>query len=465
MSVPRRSPASLPERPATRGYSGRDVPEPADSVEALPPPPPLPERADLVVLGAGPAGLFAAIEALARPGLSVLVLERRPFAGGQVPVAGGGRCNVTNAGSVEDLLAGFGRDGRWLEPALRRLDNVSTIRWFESRGVPMKEEELGKMFPTSDDGADVQNALIDEARRRGATIALRTRIESIVVEEGRVCGVVANGAAVRCGALVISGGGGGPKPTPTSGVGLAKALGHSCVAPAPALAPIKLAGKPVEALSGVSLPARLAAGPPGFPARRPRVAKVGDLLFTHFGLSGPVVLDLSHPIARLKERGAAEIALDLLPHDDDVRAGIDRACRDDGARIARKTLLPALPRRVVEHLLALASIDPERRSGELRAAERDALARLAKDWRFPDFEVTWAGAMVTGGGVALTEVDPKTMASRRVRGLFFAGEVLNLQGECGGYNLQASFSTGALAGGSAADCAETRRPVPASQGD
>src|SRR5262245_33643243 len=117
----------------------------------MPEPPPLPERADVVVLGAGPAGLLAAIEAAdPKNRLSVLVLERRPFAGGQVPVAGGGRCNVTNAGSVEILMSGFGRDGRWLEAAIRRFDNVAVIRWFERRGVPMKEEEEGKMFPASD---------------------------------------------------------------------------------------------------------------------------------------------------------------------------------------------------------------------------------------------------------------------------------------------------------------------------
>ncbi|HKE02306.1 MAG TPA: aminoacetone oxidase family FAD-binding enzyme [Planctomycetota bacterium] len=410
---------------------------------------PLPARIDVAVLGAGPAGLFAAIDA-AGAGASVVVFERRPFAGGMVPVAGGGRCNVTNAGSVETLMAGFGRDGRWLEPAMRRLDNVSVIRWFEQRGVPMKEEEGGKMFPLSDDGADVQRALIQEAERRGALLRLRTRIESVSVESGELRGIVVDAKDVACGALVIAGGGGGPKPTPTSGVGLARTLGHECVPPAPALAPIKVAGRPFEALSGVSLVARLSAGPAGFAVRKARVAKTGELLFTHFGLSGPVVLDLSHPIARLAAREKSEISLDLLPDLADARAEIDRTSREAGARACRNALLPSLPRRVVEHLLALAAIDPERRASELRATEREALARLAKDLRVADFEVTWAGAMVTGGGVALTEVDPKTMASRRVIGLFFAGECLDLQGDCGGYNLQASFSTGALAGACAA---------------
>jgi predicted Rossmann fold flavoprotein len=412
---------------------------------------PLPSRADVVILGAGPAGLFAAIEAAAAPGVSVLVLERRPFAGGMVPVAGGGRCNVTNAGSVGDLMAGFGRDGRWLETALRRLDNVTTIRWFESRGVPMKEEEGGKMFPLSDDGADVQRALIREAERQRARIALRSRLESALLEGNRVTGVVANGSPIACEALVIAGGGGGPKPTPTSGVGLAKALGHVLVPPAPALAPIKLTGRPLEHLSGFSL-------------RKPRVAKTGELLFTHFGLSGPVVLDLSHPIARLAAREPAEISIDLLPEVDDARAEIDRACREEGGRAAKNSLLPQLPRRLVEHLLKAASLDPERRASELRSSERGALAQLAKDLRFSAFEVTWAGAMVTAGGVALSDVDPKTMASRRVRGLYLAGECLDLQGDCGGYNLQASFSTGALAGESAARHALAQRAGAAAAG-
>lgn len=411
----------------------------------------LPEHADVVVLGAGPAGLMAAIEACdPNDPLEVLVLERRPFAGGQVPVAGGGRCNVTNAGSVETLMAGFGRDGRWLEPALRRFDNVATIRWFEQRGVPMKEEPGGKIYPVSDDGTHVQNALLREARARGAAVALRARVEQLRVEGGRILGIVANGAPIACRSLVIAAGGSGPKPTPTAGVSLAAALGHEVVPPAPALAPIKLEGRPVEPLSGVSLTARLAAGPPGFVPKKARVSKVGELLFTHFGLSGPLVLDLSHPLARLLARGPAELSLDLLPGVADARARIDALARESGARAVKNAGVEGLPHRVLSHLLGIVGIDPERRCAELREAEREALARILKDWRFPRFEVTWAGAMVSGGGVALTEVDPKTMASRRVRGLFFAGETLDLQGDCGGYNLQASFSTGALAGASAA---------------
>jgi predicted Rossmann fold flavoprotein len=319
----------------------------------------------------------------------------------------------------------------------------------------MKEEEGGKMFPASDDGADVQNALIRETEARGARIALRARVEQVLVEKGRIVGIVANGKTVRCASLVLAGGGSGPKPTPTSGVGLAAALGHSAVPPAPALAPIKLAGKPLEALSGVSLTARLSGGPAGFNTKKARVSRVGELLFTHFGLSGPVVLDLSHPLARLAAREPAEISLDLMPTIDDARAEVDRAARELGARAVKNANFPGVPRRVFEHLLALAGIDPDRRCAELRQPERDALSRLLKDWRFPQFEVTWAGAMVSGGGVALTEVDPKTMASRRVRGLFLAGETLDLQGDCGGFNLQSSFSTGSLAGMSAAQYASS----------
>jgi predicted Rossmann fold flavoprotein len=394
---------------------------------------------------------MAAIEALGvDKGLSVVVLERRPFAGGQVPVAGGGRCNVTNAGSVETLMAGFGRDGRWLEPALRKLDNVATIRWFERRGVPMKEEEEGKMFPASDDGADVQNALIREAEARGARIFLRARLERVEVEDGAVKGMVVNGVAVKVSSIVVAGGGSGPKPTPTSGVGLAVALGHAVEPPAPALAPIKLEGRPLESLAGVSLTVRLSAGPTGFTPRKARVSKVGVMLFTHIGLSGPLVLDLSHPIARLAARGPSELSLDVLPEEKDARAAVDRWCRESGAKAAGNLTVPGVPRRVVEWILTSCGIPLERRCSELRAAERDELARRLKDWRIPKYEVTWAGAMVSGGGVALTEVDPKTMASRRVKGLFFAGETLDLQGDCGGYNLQASFSTGAVAGASAA---------------
>lgn len=418
--------------------------------ELIEPTPP-PASVDVAIVGAGPAGLFAAIEAkLTAPKLSVIVIERRPFAGGQVPVAGGGRCNVTNAGPLSAIMAGFGRDGRWLEPALRHFDNIKIVRFFEIRGVPMKEEEEGKIFPRSDNGEDVQNTIIREATDRGAQIYLRTRVEQIITDNNSIQSIVANGKTVACKSLIISGGGSGPKPTPTSGVGLAAALGHATISPAPALAPIKLANKPVESLSGISFVMRLSAGPVGFSVKKAKVTKVGELLFTHIGLSGPVVLDLSHPIARAAAQEPCEISLDLAPNVPDIREQIDAICKNEGAKAIKNVSYFNLPRRVYEHLLTLLQINHDRRASELRAAERDALAKITKDWRFQQFEVTWAGAMVSGGGVALSDVEPRTLASRKVKGLFFAGETLNIQGECGGYNLQASFSTGALAGRSAA---------------
>lgn len=414
---------------------------------------PLPERLDLAIIGAGPAGLFSAIEAhTAAPGARIAIFERRPFAGGQVPVSGGGRCNVTNAGTVELLMSGFGRDGRWLEHAFRRFDNIKVIRWFENHGVPMKEEEHGKIYPRSDDGTHVQNAMIQEVKQRRIPIFLRTRVENILFDAatGALRGIVVSGREIPCTTLVIAAGGSGPKPTPTAGVSLAAALGHSVVPPAPALAPIKLAGRPVETLAGVSLQCTLMAGPVGFAAKKPKIKKTGDLLFTHFGLSGPVVLDLSHPIARIAGREPSEIALDCAPGIGDARGMLDQACREQGARSIHNITIPGVPRRLFEHFLSLAGVEPLRQAAQLKATEREAIAKFLKDWRFREFEVTWAGAMVSGGGVSLKEVDPRTLASRIVSGVFFAGETLDLQGDCGGFNLQASFSTGSLAGASAA---------------
>lgn len=428
------------------------MPGPLETAPGDVPPSVIPSRVDLVVLGAGPAGLFAAIEARrTAPDSLVIVCERRPFAGGQVPVSGGGRCNVTNAGSIESLMAGFGRDGRWLEPALRHFDNVQIIRWFEARGVAMKQEEDGKIFPASDQGADVQNAMIHDAERMGVSIYLKTRVENVHIENGRIVAVTANGSRVECRALVVASGGTGPRPTPTHGVTLAAAMGHGTVPPAPALAPIKLKNRDCEALSGVSLQVTVRAGATGFAAKKPKIMKTGILLFTHFGLSGPVILDLSHPIARLAARGDAELSIDVLPGESDARAALDALLVRSGGKAIKNASMAGIPHRVWEHLLKIVKIDPDVRCAEVRAEEREALCRILKDWRFSQFEVTWAGAMVTGGGIALNEVDPKSMRSRRVAGLYFAGETLDLQGECGGFNLQASFSTGALAGRSAAE--------------
>ncbi len=406
---------------------------------------------DVIVIGAGAAGLVAAAEAAAR-GLRTLLIEKNRRPGVKILMSGGTRCNLTHATDKWGIIKAYGKQGNFLHSALAALSPADLVKLIEDEGVPTKIEETGKVFPVSNRATDVSEALMRRLERSGAELALEEpvqRIERIQTEPGFQ--LTTGNRTILARKVIITVGGQSYSGSGTSGDGYAwaTALGHTVVAPRPALVPLTTDVSWVRELSGVTVPdvaVQLFAEGQAKTLDQRR----GSLLFTHFGLSGPVILDISGAYTLLPSPAKARLSCDFLP---DARVEqIEEEFRDAAKGGGKRRLIvnliaERLPRRLVEALLALAEIQPETRAAEFSKSGRTGLVQAIKRAEIP---ITgsrgFAKAEVTAGGVALEEVDSRTMESKRVPGLYFAGEILDLDGPIGGYNFQAAFSTGVLAG-------------------
>jgi predicted Rossmann fold flavoprotein len=425
---------------------------------------------DVVVLGAGAAGLVAAFRA-ADLDARVLLVEKNRRPGVKILISGGTRCNITNARGLRrlDVVSGpidpaydpaqcrgnraiqqaFGDNGGFLGPALRRLDVDASVRLFEEAGVATKIEGNGKIFPASDRATDVLGALVSRLERSGASLRCLSRALAIErIEAGSGFVVRLSDATITAGRVIIAVGGSSYPGCGTTGDGyaIARRFGHTIVDTKPALVPLRVAADWVLSLKGLSLPDVVASVTTveGEVLQQRREA----LLFTHFGLSGPSILDVSRAAAHRIDFEPLVLRLDLLPSIS--REELDRRLQTSSrqGRRAVVTLLPVeLPRRLAECLVSVAVIPPNRIGPDLSRDERHRLVTALKGLSLPMVgTLGFEKAEVTSGGVALDEVDPKTLESRLVPGLYFAGEILDLDGLIGGYNFQAAWSTGWLAG-------------------
>ena len=420
---------------------------------------------DVLVLGAGAAGLVAAAEA-AGAGRRTLLVEKNRRPGIKILMSGGTRCNLTQATDKWGIVRAYGDQGNFLHSALAALSPADLVTLIEEEGVPTKVEETGKIFPVSNRATDVLAALVRRLERTGAELALDEAVTRIERHERGGFLVVTAKRELPAERVIITVGGKSYPGSGTTGDGYAwaAALGHTIVPPRPALVPLTTNDAWVHALSGVTVPdvsltlQRAAEAPAGglpSPCRRAELwldQRRGSLLFTHFGLSGPVVLDISRAYTALVPGTPAALVCDFLPEtpgerlDEDLR----QAAASDGKRQVAGILAERLPRRLIETLFARSGLDAGLRGAELSKAARAAIVRSLKA---TPIAITgtrgFAKAEVTAGGVALSEVDSRTMESKLVPGLYFAGEILDLDGPIGGYNFQAAFSTGVLAGRSA----------------
>ena len=406
----------------------------------------------IVVAGGGAAGMMAAITA-ARAGARVLLLEPNEKVGRKLYITGKGRCNVTNNCSQEELLASIPRNGKFLYSALSRFSPQAVMAFFEELGVPLKTERGGRVFPRSDKAADIVDALFFELRRQGVEVK-RDRLTGLRVQDGRLAAVTgeAEGTISGCEALILATGGASYPRTGSTGDGyrLAEQAGHTVVPIRGSLVPLTSDDPCCAQLQGLSL------RNVGFCVRDHRGKTVfqeqGELLFTHFGLSGPLALSASAHMDFAKGQYTAHI--DLKPALD--RQKLDaRLLRDFEARANQdyaNALGGLLPRSMAPVFVARTGIAGGTKVHDIRREQRRTLLETLKDFSIPLTGVRPVEeAVVTAGGVAVGQVDPKTMESKQASGLYFAGELLDVDGYTGGFNLQIAWSTGHAAGLAAAE--------------
>src|SRR5262245_3809031 len=403
---------------------------------------------DVAVIGAGAAGLMAALRA-AELGRRVLLLEKNQRPGVKILMSGGTRCNITHATDNRGIVEAFGPPGRFLHSALAALSVEDTVALFEAEGVATKLEETGKIFPVSNKAADVLGALLRRLERSGATLALGEPLADLRLSEGGFA-LTTPRRTFSVGQVVLTTGGQSYPGSGTTGDGyrLTAQFGHTIVPPRPALVPLTVAAPWVAELRGITMTdvaVRILEGDQALASRR------GSLLFAHFGLSGPVMLDVSRVVSGHPEPQRLQAVVDLLPAltAEAVSEWLRQEALASGKRLLAGILGSRLPRRLGETLLSLAGMATDRQAAGLRKDERAKLVDVIK--RLPIALTGTLGfkkAEVTAGGIALDEVDSRTMRSKKAPNLFLAGEVLDLDGPIGGYNFQAAWSTGWLAGSS-----------------
>ena len=407
------------------------------------------------VIGGGPAGMLAAANA-ARSGHRVTLFERNEKLGKKLYITGKGRCNVTNVAERDEFFEHVLRNPRFLYSAFSHFDNKALMDRIEQAGVPLKTERGGRVFPVSDKSNDILRACEKIVRESGVTVRLNTRVDEILVTDGMVSGIRIGSETMPCDAVVVATGGISYPQTGSTGDGyaFARATGHTVEEPVASLVPLVTEEVWPRELAGLTLKnITLIAEKKG----KEIFSELGELLFTHFGISGPLVLSLSGVIAG--QPAGTRLRIDLKPALS--REQLDaRLLRDlqEGARQQVKTALHALlPQRLLEIVLELAGIDGALPVGQLSKAMRLKLVEMLKG-----LPLTVSGArglneaVVTRGGVSVKDVNASTMESKRVKGLYFAGEVLDIDATTGGYNLQIAWSTGALAGDSIVETGDDR---------
>ena len=412
---------------------------------------PLVRFCDIAVIGGGPAGMMAAGRA-AELGAKVVLIEKNEVLGKKLLITGKGRCNFTHKEfDIRKFAEKFGRNGRFLYGALSAFGVREVIDFFESRGVKAQVEQGDRIFPEDGNAQDILNVLIEYLSEGKVNILLNSEVIGFQQEKGKLSQVLLKDRQISADKFIICAGGKSYPQTGSIGNGYqwAEQLGHTVIPPVPALNPVKTSEDWVKELQGLSLKnvsLQL------FQNNKKKDERFGEMLFTHFGVSGPIVMDMSKNIGALLKSGPVKLILDLKPALDFKKLDkrIQRDFEKFKGRMFKNSLIGLLPLSMIPVIIKLSGIEHEKKVDYISREERKKLVHLLKE-----LELTATGllgfkwSVVTSGGVALKEVDPNTMCSKKIKNLYFAGEILDLDGPSGGYNLQECWSTGYLAGESA----------------
>ena len=406
---------------------------------------------DVAVIGAGPAGMMAAITA-ASNGHQVTLIERNQEPGRKLLLTGNGRCNLTNTASLKDLLDKFGRRGSFFRSAFSIFSNIDLMEFFQSKGLEFKIEEGGRVFPVTDDSKSVLKILETSTRKNGVKVVYNARIKGIKTpkkHDGNFILKFDYNTVIKAKNIILATGGASYSATGSSGDGfrIAEETGHGVTPLEPGIVPLKTKESWIKGLQGITLEdVRLSIKH----QKGKMVFQEGNLLFTHFGVSGPLILDNSSKIIPLLEDGRnVDLIIDMKPSNTmvELQTILLDAFESHGKVDLKNYLKLLMPNRMIPILLRLADIDPKKKMNQMSKKDRNSIINLLKG-----FPITITGhlpiekAIVTCGGVSREYINPNTMESKVVNGMYFAGEIVQGCAPSGGFNLQEAFSTGYLAG-------------------
>lgn len=410
-----------------------------------------PTKYDIAIIGAGPAGLMAACRA-SELKAKVVLIEKNERPGIKLSATGGGRCNITNY--IEDyklLAANFNKGGKFLLSAFNKFGAKEVVDFFESQGLKTKIEKKNQVFPVSDNSQEVIKILTNNITRRNGKILTKETVKDIIVVDSRIEKIVlSSGQEIIAANYILATGGKSYPLTGSTGDAYKwlKDMGHSIVSLRPALTPIIVREKYIKELEGSSLSN---IGLNLYQNNKEIINLTGDIIFTASGISGPTGLNLSRYIDTLA--GNFKVGIDFFPKLTlaELDNNIQKIFAEHGQKSLKNCLTDLLSRKLTSTIINLLELDEEKKAGIINRAERQAISGLLKDWRLTIMSLgDYSKAMITIGGLDLKEVDPKTMRSKIVSNLFIAGELLDLDGPTGGYNLQICWSTGYVAGSNAA---------------